>query len=66
MGMSALLVMWPNSFVKFFIPILSLAFKWIWFQMTKLFLRKTNSNFEFWLSFVKQWPYLWYSFNFIY
>ena len=29
MGMVAMLVMWPNSFVSIFIPILPLAFIWI-------------------------------------
>ena len=29
MGMAAMLVMWPNSFVKIFIPILPQAFIWI-------------------------------------
>ena len=28
MGMAAMLVMWPNSFVKIFIPILPQAFIW--------------------------------------
>ena len=28
MGMAAMLVMWPNSFVQIFIPILSQAFIW--------------------------------------
>ena len=28
MGMAAMLVMWPNSFVYFFIPILLQAFIW--------------------------------------
>ena len=29
MGMVAMLVMWPNSFVQIFFPILSQAFIWI-------------------------------------
>ena len=29
MGMAAMLVMWPNSFVLIFIPILPQAFIWI-------------------------------------
>ena len=28
MGMAAMLVMWPNSFVQIFIPILPQAFIW--------------------------------------
>ena len=30
MGMAAMLVMWPNSFLLIFIPILPQAFIWIW------------------------------------
>ena len=29
MGMAAMLVMWPNSFVQIFIPIIPQAFIWI-------------------------------------
>ena len=51
MGMAAMLVMWPNSFVWIFIPILPQAIIWIWFQITQLFMRKTSFNFEIWVIF---------------
>ena len=50
-GMLAILVMWPNSIVQIFIPILPQAFIWTWFLTAKLFLRKTSFNTEIWVTF---------------
>ena len=51
MGMAAMLVMWPNSFVFIFIPIsFKLSYE-LWFQIASLFLRKTIFNFEIWVIF---------------
>ena len=52
MGMTAILVMWPNSFIQIFpFPFSHKLSYELWFQITKLFLRKTSFNFEIWVIF---------------
>ena len=46
MGMVAILVMWPNSFIQICISIHPKLSYGIWFQMTEQFQRKTSFNFE--------------------
>ena len=51
MGMAAMLVMWPNSFLLFsFLFPLKLSYE-PRFQIALLFLRKTSFNFEIWVTF---------------
>ena len=51
MGMAAILVMWPNSFVWIsFLFSLKLSYE-LYFQMTQLFLRKPSFNIEIWVTF---------------
>ena len=52
MGMAAMLVMWPNTFLykfSFLFP-LKLSYE-LWFQIALMFLRKTSFNFEIWMTF---------------
>ena len=46
-----MLVMWPNSLVFIFIPILLQAFIWTLVPNRPTFLRKTSFNFEIWVTF---------------
>ena len=47
MGMAAMLVMCPNSFIDIFSFQCSLKLSnELWFQVAQLFLRKTSFNFE--------------------
>ena len=70
MGMAPQWVMWPNLFVKIFIPIsLKLSYE-LWFQIPQLFLQKTSFNLEISVTFDQvqrmaltfdtiQWPWKW-------
>ena len=53
MGMFAILTMWPTPMYKFSFSFSHELSDEIWFQMTKLFLRKTSFNFEILVTFGK-------------